>query len=47
MRPKVFLAKQVPIEVEAYIAQHCDYRKWDREEEIPRNQLLEKLSDAD
>ncbi|OCT13518.1 bifunctional glyoxylate/hydroxypyruvate reductase B [Paenibacillus pectinilyticus] len=47
MRPKVFLAKQVPCEVEAYIAQHCDYRMWDREEEIPRQQLLEELSDAD
>ncbi|MEC0227064.1 2-hydroxyacid dehydrogenase [Paenibacillus alba] len=47
MRPKVFLAKQVPSEVEAYIAQHCDYRMWDSEEEIPRQQLLEELSDAD
>ncbi|CAN7530182.1 D-glycerate dehydrogenase [Paenibacillus sp. LjRoot153] len=47
MRPKVFLAKQVPSEVEAYIAQHCDYRMWDREEEISRQQLLEELSDAD
>lgn len=47
MRPKVFLAKQVPSEVEAYIAEHCDYRKWDREEEIPRQLLLEELSDVD
>lgn len=47
MRPKVFLAKQVPSEVEAFIAEHCDYRKWDKEEEIPRGQLLEELADAD
>lgn len=47
MRPKVFLAKQVPNEVEAYIAQHCDYRKWDKEEEIPRQQLLEELTDVE
>jgi glyoxylate/hydroxypyruvate/2-ketogluconate reductase len=47
MKPKVFLAKSVPREVEEYIAEHCDYRKWDSEKEIPRSQLLEELSDVD
>ncbi|MDD9268963.1 2-hydroxyacid dehydrogenase [Paenibacillus sp. GCM10023248] len=46
-RPKVFLAKQVPSEVEAYIAEYCEYTKWDREDEMPREQLLEALSDVD
>ncbi|MDR6885036.1 D-glycerate dehydrogenase [Bacillus sp. 3255] len=46
-RPKVFLAKQVPSEVEAYIAEYCEYTKWDIEDEMPREQLLEALSDVD
>jgi glyoxylate/hydroxypyruvate/2-ketogluconate reductase len=47
MKPKVFLAKSVPREVEDYIAKYCDYRKWDSDKEIPRSQLLEELSDVD
>jgi gluconate 2-dehydrogenase len=47
MRPKVFIAKPIPSKVEDYIAEHCDYRKWDSKETIPRSQLLEELSDVD
>ncbi len=47
MKPKVFLAKPIPKEVEDYIGEHCDYRKWDSEEAIPRSQLLAELSDVD
>jgi gluconate 2-dehydrogenase len=47
MKPKVFIAKPIPSKVEDYIAEHCDYRKWDSEEAIPRSQLLEELSDVD
>jgi gluconate 2-dehydrogenase len=47
MKPKVFIANPIPRGVEDYIAEHCDYRKWDSEEIIPRSQLLEELSDVD
>lgn len=45
--PKVYLARRIPIEAERYIAQYCDYEKWDSEEDIPRETLLEKIKDKD
>lgn len=47
MKPKVFIARNVPREVEDYIAEHCTYDKWDRPELIPRDALLASLSDAE
>ncbi len=47
MKPKVFIAKPVPPEVEAYIGEHCEYRIWDKEEPIPESVLLEELQDVD
>jgi gluconate 2-dehydrogenase len=47
MKPKVFLAVPVPAQAEAFIAEHCDYRKWDFKEPIPRETLLEEIADAD
>ncbi|MCY9667823.1 D-glycerate dehydrogenase [Paenibacillus alginolyticus] len=47
MKPKVFLAYPIPREVEDFIAEHCDYRKWDSEETISRSQLLKEISDVD
>ncbi|USG67363.1 D-glycerate dehydrogenase [Brevibacillus ruminantium] len=47
MKPKVYLATTVPAEVEAYIAAHCAYGKWDQREPIPRERLLEEISDAE
>ncbi|HZG56079.1 D-glycerate dehydrogenase [Paenibacillus sp.] len=44
---KVFLAQIVPAEVERYIEAHCEVRKWDREERISREALLEAVSDVD
>lgn len=46
-KPKVYIAENVPEEVEGYIAKFCDYEKWGREEKIPRNELLNKISDKD
>ncbi|MBO9610765.1 MAG: D-glycerate dehydrogenase [Paenibacillaceae bacterium] len=46
MRPKVFIANPVPQAVEHYIAEHCEYRKWDSEEPIPRDLLLHELANA-
>ncbi|MFT9848357.1 2-hydroxyacid dehydrogenase [Aneurinibacillus sp. REN35] len=47
MKPNVFIAKPIPKEVEAYIAEHCDYQKWEQEEPISRNQLLAHIKDVD
>ncbi|MBK1810919.1 D-glycerate dehydrogenase [Clostridium sp. YIM B02505] len=46
-KPKVYIAKPIPHEVEEYIAQHCDLEKWDSNEDITREELLERLSDID
>lgn len=47
MRPKVFIEKKVPKEVEDYIGQYCDYRKWDKEEPMTREQFLQEIEDVD
>lgn len=47
MKPKVFIATRIPEEVEAYIASHCDCRKWNRDEPIPREDLLKEIADAE
>lgn len=46
-KPKVYIARSIPREVERYIGEFCDYEKWESEEEIPRGVLLNKLSDKD
>ncbi|WP_160669897.1 D-glycerate dehydrogenase [Clostridium sp. C8-1-8] len=45
-KPKVYIAKFIPQEVEDYIAQYCDYEKCE-DEAITRDQLIEKLKDKD
>ena len=47
MRPKIFIGKKVPQEVEDYIAQYCDIEKWDGPGIIPRNELLKVLGDSE
>lgn len=47
MKPKVFVARPIPLEVESYIAQHCDYSKWEHETPITRERLLEQISTAE
>lgn len=46
-KPKVYIAEIIPEEIEKYIAKHCEYEKWDLEEKIPRDILLQKLADKD
>ncbi|HZK71564.1 MAG TPA: D-glycerate dehydrogenase [Clostridia bacterium] len=46
-KPKIYIAQIIPREVESYIAQFCDYEKWEGEQAIPRSELLDKLSDKD
>lgn len=45
MKPKVFIASSVPLEVERYIGEHCRYIKWDDEEPILREDLLRILAE--
>ena len=45
MKPKVYIAERVPKSVETYISEHCEYKKWDSNEKIPREVLLEKVKD--
>lgn len=47
MKPKVFIDRPIPAEVEAYIAEHCDYSLWDRKERMPREVLLEHAAEAE
>ncbi|GFZ33449.1 bifunctional glyoxylate/hydroxypyruvate reductase B [Clostridium zeae] len=46
-RPKVYIAKPIPHEVEEYISKYCDLEKWISDEDITRVELLEKLKDID
>ncbi|EKN69067.1 D-isomer specific 2-hydroxyacid dehydrogenase NAD-binding protein [Neobacillus bataviensis LMG 21833] len=47
MKPKVFIAKPIPKEVEEYIAQYCEYKIWNKEESIPIERLLKEAADID
>ncbi|WP_033542536.1 2-hydroxyacid dehydrogenase [Planococcus sp. CAU13] len=47
MKPKVFIARPVPQEVENYIAEHCEYRIWRQKERIPADVLLEETKNVD
>lgn len=47
MKPKVFVARPVPQEVEDYIAEHCEYRIWNQKERIPADVLLEETKNAE
>lgn len=47
MKPKVFIAKAIPKEVEELISRHCEYRIWDKDEEIPNELLKKELADVE
>ncbi|MGE7591638.1 2-hydroxyacid dehydrogenase [Peribacillus frigoritolerans] len=47
MKPKVYIARPVPVEVEAFISKYCQYEKWNGPEPITRSQLLKQISDAE
>ncbi|AWB43863.1 bifunctional glyoxylate/hydroxypyruvate reductase B [Paenibacillus sp. CAA11] len=47
MKPKVFIARPVPPEVESYIAQHCRYSKWAHHDPISHEELVKELADAE
>lgn len=47
MKPKVFIARPVSKKVEDYIAEHCEYKVWNKKEPIPQEILLEETQDVD
>ncbi|MFX3622891.1 MAG: 2-hydroxyacid dehydrogenase [Ectobacillus sp.] len=47
MKPKVYISEHIPKFVEEYLAQYCEYEKWDGQGKIPRSVLLEKVRDKD
>lgn len=47
MKPRVFITKQIPEEVEKYIAEHCDYSIWKEDTPITEAQLMEKIKDVE
>ncbi|AXF55752.1 2-hydroxyacid dehydrogenase [Salicibibacter kimchii] len=48
MKPYVYIAHPIPSDVEAYIAEHCEYRIWnDENKKVPKDQLKEELLSAD
>lgn len=44
MKPKVFISQLVPDKVEQYIAKHCEYSMWKRNEKISKSELLAEAS---
>lgn len=47
MKPKVFIAKPIPQEVEEYLAQYCDYHIWSSEIPITQAELIRETKEAE
>lgn len=47
MKPRVYIARELPDEVSAYLAEHCDVRSWRGDEPITPGQLAEEIGDAE
>ncbi|WP_059103619.1 2-hydroxyacid dehydrogenase [Shouchella shacheensis] len=48
MKPYVYIARPIPEQVEAYIAEHCDYKIWRQEDEkVPTDILYKELQQVD
>ena len=47
MKPKVFISRPIPPEVESYLAEHCEIRKWQGDGPMSRADLLASLNDAE
>lgn len=47
MKPKVFIAKSIPAEVEEYIGKYCDYKIWDGETPISKKQLFQEVQEVE
>ncbi|WP_164671167.1 2-hydroxyacid dehydrogenase [Virgibacillus doumboii] len=47
MKPKVYINKPIPQEVEEYIAGHCDYRKSKEGEKLSKEQFHDEIKDVE
>lgn len=47
MKPKVYITLPIEAEVEEYIVEHCNIRKWEGDDPITRERLLQEISDVD
>jgi len=47
IKPKVLIARQVPDFVEEYIGEYCDYEKFEKDEKISYDAILNKLQDKE
>jgi len=47
MKPKVFISKPIPLEVENYIAQYCEYKIWNEKKPIPIDVLLNEVAEVE
>ncbi|MCD1260603.1 D-glycerate dehydrogenase [Paenibacillus athensensis] len=46
MKPRIFVTRPVPAEVESYLQEHCECDFWGQEEPVPRQMLLERTADV-
>jgi glyoxylate/hydroxypyruvate/2-ketogluconate reductase len=46
MKPTVLITRPIPNEVEAYIAAHCNILKWEKDEPMPRQELLKQIANV-
>lgn len=47
MKPKVFISKPIPRDVEEYIGKHCEYDIWQESEPISEKEFLERVKGVD
>ncbi|WP_332692739.1 2-hydroxyacid dehydrogenase [Halalkalibacter lacteus] len=46
-KPKVFLQKPLPQDIQAYLDKHVDIKIWDKPDALTREQLLKEIADVD
>lgn len=46
-KPKVFVTRRVPISGINLLKERCELSQWDREEQIPRDELLRGVQGVD
>lgn len=47
MKPKVYVSQPIAQEVKDYLAQYCDFKVWEYEEPIKREDLLKEIAEVD
>src|SRR5690625_92398 len=47
MKPKIYCTLPIPKEVEAYLAEHCQIRKWESEQPITRQDILQEVGEIE